>query len=338
MFKKITLFLLAATFFASSSYADYKPEYKLSVVVGPTGPWGEAAQKFAAIVKEKSGGKINIKPYYSGQLFSGKQTNEVLLLKLGVADFALGSTINWSTTIKELNLFSLPFMFSNYRELDAVINGKVGKRLASIMEQKGVIALAWGENGFRELTNSKRKIVKPENLAGLKIRVVGSPIFIDIFKSLGANPASINWSEALTAFQQGTVDGQENPINSVIIPYKLWQMQKNILIWHYAIDPLVIGVSKNTWDSFSMKDREIILAAAKEAASWQKAEARKGLDKSTGSLDILKKNGMNVVILSEKERDAFKEKTISVYEKWKKEIGALLVDEAGKEIKGAAKK
>ncbi len=337
--KKIILFLLVLIFFAASySHAVYKPEYKLSVVVGPTGPWGEAAAKFASIVKEKSGGKINIKPYYNGQLFSGKQTNEVLLLKLGVADLALGSTINWSTTIKELNLFSLPFMFSNYRELDAVLDGKVGKQLASIMEQKGVIALAWGENGFRELTNSRKKIVSPSDLDGLKIRVVGSPIFIDIFKSLGANPASINWSEALTALQQGTVDGQENPINSVIIPYKLWQMQNNILIWHYAIDPIIFGISKAIWNSFSKKDQEIILNAAKETAVWQKAQARKGLDKSTESLDILRKNGMDVVVLSGKERQAFKEKTKSVYEKWRKEIGASLVDEVEKEIKGATKK
>lgn len=339
MFKKCILFLITVILLSSSpAYADYKPEYKLSVIVGPTGPWGEAAAKFAAIVKEKSAGKINIKPYYSGQLFSGKQTNEVLLLRLGVADFALGSTINWSTTIKELNIFSLPFMFSNYKELDAVINGKAGKQLTSIMEQKGVIALAWGENGFRELTNSKKKILSPSDLGGLKIRVVGSPIFIDIFKSLGANPASINWSEALTAFQQGAVDGQENPVNSVIIPYKLWQMHKNMTIWRYAIDPIVFGVSKETWNSFSKKDQAIISDAAKEAASWQKAQARKGLDKSAESLDILRKNGMDIVVLSEKERNAFKERTKSVYEKWKKEIGISLVDEAEKEIKGAAKK
>ncbi|MBI4690654.1 MAG: DctP family TRAP transporter solute-binding subunit [Nitrospirae bacterium] len=332
MLKKCLLFLLPIIFFASSSYAGYKSEYKLSVVVGPTGPWGEAAAKFASLVKERSGGRINIKPYYSGQLFSGKQTNEVLLLKMGIADFALGSTINWSTTIKELNLFSLPFMFSSYSELDAVLNGRVGKELAAIIEQKGVVALAWGENGFRELTNSKRKVTKPADLAGLKIRVVGSPIFIDIFKSLGANPVSINWSEALTSFQQGTVDGQENPINSVIIPYKLWQMQKNITVWHYAIDPIVFGAGKNTWNSFSQKDQEIILNAAKEVAAWQKAQARKGLDKIGESLNILRKNGMDVVVLSGKERDAFMGKTGHVYEKWQKEIGALLVDEAQKEI------
>lgn len=337
--RRAAMFLFAVIFlFSTIAGADYKPEYKLSVVVGPTGPWGEGAAKFAAIVKEKSGGKINIKPYYSGQLFSGKQTNEMLLLKTGVADFALGSTINWSTTAVELNLFCLPFLFANYQELDTVQNGKAGAELVKIMEQKGVVALAWGENGFRELTNGKKKILSPSDLAGLKIRVVGSPIFIDTFKALGANPASINWAEAITAFQQGTVDGQENPINTVIAPYKLWQVHKNITIWHYAIDPIVFGISKLTWDSFSKSDRKIILDAAKEAAAWQKSHARKGLDKSSESIDNLKKNGMDVVILTEKQRAVFKEKTKSVYEEWKKKIGVSLVNEAEKEIKGTRKK
>ncbi len=158
--KKSALFiiLLIVVFgFASTVFSEnYKPEYKMSIVVGPAGPWGESAARFAEEVKKATDGRINIKPYYSGQLFAGKQTNEFLLMKQGVIDFAVGSTINWSPTVKELNLFALPFFFSSYKALDAVENGEVGKQLFKIIEEKGVVGLGWAENGFRELTNSKR--------------------------------------------------------------------------------------------------------------------------------------------------------------------------------------
>jgi len=341
MTKKILILLLSLGFFLFSfstlPAASYKSEYKLSVVVGPKGPWGESATKFAELVRERTGGKINIKCYFAGQLFAGMQTNEFLITRQGVADFAAGSTINWSPTVKELNLFSLPFFFPNYKALDAVEAGEPGKRILKIIEERGVIGLGWGENGFRELTNSKRPIHKPEDLEGLKIRVVGSPIFIDTFRALGANPVSINWAEALTAFQQGTVDGQENPIVSVIIPYKIWQFHKNILIWHYTIDPIILGVSKETWKTFDSKDQGIIAQAAKEAMAWNKKESRKGLEENTETIEMLKSQGMEVVIPSAKELGLFKAKTKGVYEKWTKEIGPQLVEMAEKVVRESAR-
>jgi len=318
--------------------ADYKPEYKMSIVVAPTSPWGQGAQMFADLVKKNSNGRINIKCYFSGQLYAGKQTNEFLLLKQGVADFALGSTINWSTSVKELNLFSLPFFFVDYKALDAVETGAPGNKIFQALDEKGVIALGWGENGFREVTNSKRAIRKPEDLEGLKVRVVGSPIFIDIFKALGANPVSMNWGEAISAFQSGTVDGQENPVTSIIIPYKLWQSHKYATIWHYTIDPLIYGVSKETWKGFNAADREILRKAAAEAARWQKKAAREGLEGSTASIDTLKQNGMDVTILSPSDMKIFRARMKPVYDKWIPEIGADLVNAAEKAIQGTLKK
>jgi TRAP-type transport system periplasmic protein len=317
--------------------ANYKPEYKMSVVVGPTGPWGEGAARFAEAVKKATDGRINIKPYYSGQLFAGKQTNEFLLMKQGVIDFALGSTINWSTTVKELNLFSLPFFFPDYRALDAVENGEVGRKLFRIIEEKGVVGLGWAENGYRELTNGKRAVRRPEDLDGLKVRVVGSPIFIDTFKALGANPVSMNWGDALSAFQQGTVDGQENPIVSVAIPNKLWQVHKFLTVWHYAIDPLIYSVSKEVWEGLTAADREAIRKAAEETVKWQKKAARAGLEGNLETLDVLRKEGMDVVILTPAQVKVFKDKTKSVLEKWTKEVGPDLVKAAEKEMEQAAK-
>jgi TRAP-type transport system periplasmic protein len=324
---------LGLSWSVAAGAAGYKPEYKLSVVVGPNNPWGDSGTKFADLVREKTGGKINIKCYFAGQLFAGMQTNEFLITRQGIADFAVGSTINWSPTVKEMNLFSLPFFFPDYKSLDAVTAGEVGKTLFKNIEDKGVIGLAWGENGYRELTNSKRSVRKPEDLAGLKVRVVGSPIFIDTFRALGANPVSVNWSETLTSLQQGTVDGQENPVVSIIIPYKLWEFNKHVTIWHYTIDPLILGISKETWNTFDAKDREIISKAAQEAMVWNKREARKGLDGSNEALETMKGKGMEVVVLSAQDRAAFKAKTKSVYEKWGKEIGPKLIETAEKIMK-----
>jgi len=332
----VTVVLFALGGAAAASAANYKPEYKMSIVVGPTTAWGQGGQKFADLVKERTGGKINIKVYYSGQLYAGKQTNEFMLIKQGVADFALGSTINWSTTVKELNLFSLPFLIPDYKALDAIEDGPVGKRIFRALEEKGAVALGWGENGFREITNSKRAIRQPEDLDGLKVRVVGSPIFIDTFKALGANPVSMNWGEALTAFQSGTVDGQENPVTGIIIPYKLWTVHKYCTFWHYVIDPLILLASSETWKTLDKKDQEILRKAALEATAWQKAEARKGLLGSTASIDELRKNGMDVTVLTADQIKLFKAKTKPVYDKWAKEIGADLVKAAEQAVAGAA--
>ena len=320
--------LLTVTSWAAPVSAQYKPEFKSSLVVGPVGPWGEAAAKFADLLKERTQGRINVKNYFAGQLFAGKQTNEFLLLNQGVADFAFGSTINWSPQVKELNLFAMPFMYPSYRALDAVENGEPGQRLFKLIESKGVIPLAWGENGFREITNSKRPVRTPADLEGLKIRVVGSPIFIDTFRALGANPVNMNWAEAQTAFQQGTVDGQENPVVSVIAPSKIWSVHKNITLWHYAIDPLILGMSKLTWDSLSPADRDIVKKTAVEVMAWQKKGARAGLDGSTEAVEMLKRNGMEVVTLSAGEQAAFRTKTRPVYDKWTNEIGADLMKSA----------
>jgi tripartite ATP-independent transporter DctP family solute receptor len=316
---------------------QYKPEFKNSIVVGPTGPWGEAASKFADLLKERTQGRIHVKNYFSGQLFAAgltaspvgkKQTNEFQLLREGVADFALGSTINWSPQVKELNLFVMPFMYPTYQALDAVQRGQPGERLFKLMEDKGVIPLAWGENGFRQLTNSKRPVKSPADLRGLKIRMVGSPIFIDVFRAMGADPVEMNFAELLTALQRSTVDGQENPVVSVITPNKLWTTQKHITLWNYAIDPVILAGSKITWDGLTPQDRDIVRKTAVEVMGWQKAAARAGLEGSTEAVDNLKKNGMMVVTLSAQDLEAFRAKAQPVYDKWVTEVGADLVKSA----------
>lgn len=230
--------------------------------------------------------------------------------------------------MKELNLFSMPFMFPNYDALDAVQAGEPGSRLLKLVEHKGVVPIAWGENGFRELNNSKRSVRRPEDLRDLKVRVVGVPICIEVFRALGANPVSMNWGEALTAFHQGTVDGHENPL-ALIIPYRLWEIQRHVTLWHYAIDPLILAVNGKTWMSLSAKDRNIVRKAGEEIMAVQKREAREGLDRDmTLPTTLQQLYGMEVVQLSPADRQAFRQKTRTVYDKWASEIGAELVHRA----------
>src|SRR5690606_20607037 len=131
----------------------------------------------------------------------------------GLIDVAVGSTINWSPQIRQLNLFSMPFLTPDFAALDALINGEVGKQLMTVVEKAGVVPLAWGENGFRQLSNSQHEIKTPEDIKGLKLRVVGSPLFMDTYNALGANPTQMSWADAQPALASGAVDGQENPLS-----------------------------------------------------------------------------------------------------------------------------
>jgi TRAP-type transport system periplasmic protein len=275
------------------------------------------------------------KNYFNGQLFAGRQTTEFALLQEGVADFAINSTVNWSPQVKELNLFTLPFMFPSYNALDAVQAGDPGKQLFKLIEQTGVIPIAWGENGFRELTNSKRSIRRPEDLHDLTIRVPPVPILAETFRALGANPISINFDQALTAFQQGTVDGQENPI-ALIIPYKLWAVHNYITLWHYAIDPLILAASAKTWASLSTEDRNTVREVGAVIMDLQKDEAREAPVKPAKLVELLHDMyGMEVVRPSPMELEAFRQQTRAVYGKWAQEIGRDLVSNAERIVNSA---
>ena len=137
----------------------YKPEYKMSLVLGPPTPWGMAGKIWSDLVKERTAGRINIKLFPGVSLIQGDQTREFSALRQGVIDMAVGSTINWSPQIKELNLFSMPFLMPDHAAIDALTQGEVGKKIFATVDKAGALPLAWGENGFRELTNSKRAIM-----------------------------------------------------------------------------------------------------------------------------------------------------------------------------------
>ena len=325
--------LAATTFSLPAAAQNYKSEYRMSLVVGPAFPWGKGGEIWANKVKEKTNGRINIKLYPGVSLIQGDQTREFSALRQGVIDMAVGSTINWSPQVRQLNLFSLPFLMPDYAAIDALTTGDVGKQMFTILEKAGVVPLAWGLNGYRELSNSKHPIKSPADLKGLKIRVVGSPLFLETFTALGANPTQMSWADAQPALASGAVDGQENPM-SIFTAAKLHTVgQKHLTMWGYLADPLVFVVNKQVWESWTPADRELVRQAAIEAGQEQNGIARKGLiEPGQPLLKDIAALGVQITHLSPAERDAFVKATRPVYDKWKNQIGADLVNQAEKAI------
>lgn len=344
----LAIFSLAAGIAAAQGSFKPKAEYTMQVNVGPAFDWGIGAQRWADLVKEKTGGRVNVKPYFGSSLLAGKQTNWYQAVADGSIDFVVESTINASTVIRAFNLFNLPFFLGSYENVDKIQAGKAGAAIVKEFERGGIKFLAWGENGFRQVTNSKREIKTPQDLAGLKLRVVGSPIFVDIFKQFGADPVNMNWADAVTGFQQKVVDGQENP-KSVLTVVKIWEYHKYMTNWNYVLDPLVFGVNMKVWNSFPKDIQKAIEEAAVEAAAYQKALARAYLD-GDKSLNILKTkysgmplpvepfklavdNGMVITNLTPAQMQVFKDATKPIYDKWIPQIGKNIYDLAVQDMK-----
>ena len=330
--------LAATTFSLPAAAQNYKSEYRMSLVVGPAFPWGKGGEIWANKVKEKTNGRINIKLYPGVSLIQGDQTREFSALRQGVIDMAVGSTINWSPQVRQLNLFSLPFLMPDYAAIDALTQGEVGKQMFSILDKAGVVPLAWGENGYREISNSKKAIKSPDDLKGMKIRVVGSPLFLDTFSALGANPTQMSWADAQPALASGAVDGQENPLFLFTVLKMHTVGQKFVTTWGYVADPLVFVVNKEIWASWSKADQDIVRQAALDAGKQEIAMARKGLvEADKPLLKDIAAMGVTVTQLTPQEREAFVKATRPVYTKWTSTVGADLVNKAEKAIANRAK-
>ncbi len=342
-FRRTLVGLLAAaavlgTFATSATAQTYKPEYKMSLVLGPPTPWGMAGKIWSDLVKERTAGRINIKLYPGVSLIQGDQTREFSALRQGVIDMAVGSTINWSPQVKELNLFSLPFLMPDYAAIDSLTQGAVGKQIFATLDKSGVVPLAWGENGYREVTNSKKAIKSPDDLKGMKIRVVGSPIFSDMFTAFGANPTQMSWADAQPALSSGAVDGQENPLFLFTVLKMQNVGQKFVTTWGYVADPLIFVVNKEIWASWSKADQEIVRQAAIDAGKQEIALARKGLvEADKPVLKDIAGMGVTVTTLTAAEREAFVKATRPVYTKWKATVGADLVNAAEKAVAARGK-
>lgn len=296
--------------------------FRLSHNTSDTTTWQKGADRFAELVEERTGGAHSVRVFPNAQLSGGDQMKQSEMVGRGALDFVLTSAINVTPLVPEMAVFSLPYLYSNYEEVDATTSGAPGDRMEEIMAEHGIKVLAWGENGFREVTNNVRPIKSPEDLNGLKMRVAG-PMYIDVMNALGANPQQMQWTETFQALQQGVVDGQENPIGAVIIPQRVYEVQKYITPWHYSYDPLFLGVSEQLWDSWDADTQSAVQQAAEEAMQYQIQVSR---DDTAKGVEFLKEQGMQVYEPTPEEIQAFREATQPAFDTWAQKIGPDLVE------------
>ena len=289
-------------------------------------PQGQGAQKFADLVKEKSGGQITVRLFPGGTLGGDIQT--ISAMQGGTIEMSVMNAGLLVGLVKDFVIVDLPFLFETPREADAVMDGPVGTALTDKLAEKGLVGLGYWELGFRNLTNNRRPVTKVDDIAGLKIRVLQSPLFIDLFNALGANAVPMPYPELYSAMETGTVDGQENPFSN-IVSAKFYEVQKYLTITRHIYNPQIVMVSGKLWSKLNEDERKLLQEAAVEARDYQRAVSRGQNDKA---LDELKTGGMQVSELPPEELAKFREKAQPVADKYALEADPALVKQLHAEI------
>jgi TRAP-type transport system periplasmic protein len=252
----------------------------------PDHPTSAGVKKFAEIVAAKSGGKITVKEYPSSQL--GNELQQQSALQGGVQEMLVASTTSLAGIVKEFGLFDFPFLFSDARQADSMVDGPLGKMLGARLADKGVVVLGFFDLGFRNVTNSKRPITKAEDLDGLKLRVIPNPVFLETFKTFKANPIPMPFAELYGALESKAVDGQENPY-TVILSSRFYEVNKYVSGTNHVYATNPIQISKRFWDKLSSAEHKLLQDAAIEAQNYQRTVSREAAGKA---LTELKAKGM----------------------------------------------
>ena len=289
-------------------------------------PHGIGAERFAELVSQKSGGKLTVKLYPGGTLGSDMQT--VSSLQGGTIDLSVMVPGSLTGVSKDFGVFDLPFLFNSAQEADAIVDGPFGRKLLDHLPEKSLVGLAYWDHGFRNMTTGKKPIVTADDFQGLKLRVQQIPIYIDMMKALGANPLPLPFTELYTALENGTVDGQDNPLTS-IVGSKLYEAQKYLSITRHTYNPLVVLVSKKTWDRLLPAEHKILVDAANEAKPYQRKVSR---DAEAKALDTIKAAGLKVNEVSPTEIERMREKVQPAADKFGREAGDSLVKELRAEV------
>ncbi len=278
-------------------------------------PITQGAKKFGELLQAKSGGKMKVRVYSSSSL--GNEMQMQSALQGGVQDFSIATTTTLVGMVKEYSLFDMPYMFRTTAEVDAVLDGPIGKQLFGLLEPKGLIGLSYMEQGFRDTTNSKHPITKWEDFKGLKIRVQPSAFYVDMFNALGANAVPMTINEVYTAMETKAIDGHENSL-AAINSNRFQEVQKYLSLTGHAYNAVALLVSKKTFDKLNADERKLVRDAAQEAAAYERDQSRK----LAGSLlEKLKKDGMQVNDVSPAEKQRLAEKLQPVVDKYAGIIG-----------------
>lgn len=273
-----------------STPGEYRAQLKLATMTASDHIYNQGARKFAELVKERTGGRIQITVYPEGQL--GKGERELLeAVQQGTIDLYVGSSAPVAGFSPSIMVLDLPFLFRDYQHVDKVLDGPIGRKLLDDLEKSGFKGLAFWENGFRNLTNSKRPVRVPADVKGIKIRTMENPVHIAAWKAAGANPQPMPWGEVFGALQQGVIDAQENPV-AVIYSQKLNEVQKYLSLTRhiYAAAPLIMSLKR--WQEMPAADQEIFLKTALEVAAYERSLGR---DSEEKMLQELEQRGMQVI-------------------------------------------
>ena len=294
-------------------------------------PRGLAMQRFAAEVEKGTGGKIVVKLFGSSSL--GAEDKMLQAVQSGVQEFYLGSLAPISSRKKELQVFDFPFLFTNDREAAQVLDGQVGKKMLEDMGDTGALGLVWSGGAFRNVSNSKHAINKFEDLKGLKIRVMQTPVAIDSFKAMGTNPTPMAFSEVYTALEIKAIDGFENPAVDMY-QNKIFEVQKYLAITNHVYTPIALMVSKKWFSGLPADQQAAIKKAAEIARDFERAEE---IRQAKGAVNLLKESGMVVTELPAPELEKIRVAVRPVIDKYSASIGAEFVKSFFAEIDAARK-
>src|SRR5947207_11623318 len=272
----------------TAAVAHAQTTLKMNIAIAQNSHYGVAIDTFAREVEKRTNGRYKIQNFYAGAL--GAERESIEGVQLGTLDLTMTSTGPVPNFVPEVAILDIPFLFHDYAHARAVLDGPIGQDLLTKFDAKGIKALAWGENGFRHMTNNKHPVNTPDDLRGLKMRTMENPIHIEAYRQFGILPTPMAFTEVFTALQQGTVDGQENPL-SVITAAKLEQVQKYLSLTGHVYSPALILMSKAQWDKLSPADKQAFSEAAKEAIKANRA--RIDDDENRAVCDLLAK-GMAV--------------------------------------------
>lgn len=319
----VVLSLLAVGCGTSSKPAEVKPmELKMSVTTTDTSTWTAGAKKFAELVKERSNGKIIVKVFPNEQLSGGNMPKGIEMMQQGATDITIHSNIIYSSIDQKFGVISLPWLFADETVADAKLAGPGGAKIRELLRAKGIEGLAFGENGFRQITNSKREIKTPDDLVGLKLRVPSIKMFVSLYKLLGADPTAMNFGEVFTSLQQKTIDGQENPIDT-IYSAKFQEVQKYISLWNYAYDCVILGMNKAKFEKMDKATQDMLRKAAEEAMAYQRKLNR---EKSAEQLKAFADKGMVITKFTPEQMKPFQDKVKPIYAEYEPIIGKDLID------------
>ncbi|MHB8916601.1 MAG: TRAP transporter substrate-binding protein [Desulfocucumaceae bacterium] len=304
---------------APAGKQENKVQLKIATMTSANHMYTLGAQRFADLIKERTKGRIEIAVYPDGQL--GKGERELLeALQQGTVDLYVGSTGPIGGFSQSMLIVDIPFLFRDYAHVDKVLDGPVGRQLLDDLEKANLKGLAFWENGFRNLTNSKRAVKTPEDAKGLKIRTMENKVHITAWKAAGVIPTPMAWAEVYGALQQKVVDGQENPV-AVVSTGKMNEVQKYFSMTQHVYSPAPIIMSLKKWQALSKEDQDLFLKTALEVGPWQR---KLGRDSEQAMLSELEQKGM--VIARDIDKAAWQKAMQPAFEEFSKQFGKEKID------------